>query len=214
LASAIALALLVVSALSTGATTVTLAPDQDSYTSSENPATNYGSSSDLYIGKGTYWGEGYFRGYLSFDLTGYESEEVLSASLSLYQYDTAPAAGGLPCDLHRVVAAWDESTITWSTQPAHDGTVIDSRDVGDSFYTGWITWNVTSLVIDWIENGVTNQGLVIKHYSEHPAGASRYGIFHSQDSGATALRPVLVIEFRDESPVHDVTWGAIKGLFR
>jgi hypothetical protein len=96
------LAVLVLSACPVMADIVTLSPNQDAFTSSQYPTTSYGASPDLYIGKGTYWDEGFFRGYLQFDLAGLD--EITSASLMLYQYDTAPAAGGLPCDLHRVLA--------------------------------------------------------------------------------------------------------------
>lgn len=208
-----AFVVLALSASWASADVVTLSPDQDVYTSSLNNTTNYGGSADLYIGKGTYWDLGFWRGYLEFDLSAIQGT-INSASLKLYQYDTGPAAGGLPCDLHRVTASWSENTITWSTQPPHNSTIINSQNVGDSFYTGWITWNVTSLVRDWVEYAVANDGLAIKHYYESTAGASRYGIFRAQESSAADQRPALVIDYEPFSPVETASWGSIKALYR
>jgi hypothetical protein len=191
----------------------TLAPTQDVYTSSLNSTTNYGGDVDLYLGKGTYWDLGYWRAYLEFDVSGVVGT-VQDARLHLYQYDAGPAAGGLPCDAHRILGPWSEGTITWQTQPAHDGYVYDSQDVGSSGYQGWIIWNITDLVAAWVSGAQTNYGVVLKHYTESPAGASRYGIFHASESGSSPLRPKLVVQYEAPTPVAAGTWGSIKSLFR
>ena len=69
--------------------------------------------------KGTYWGLGFFRTYFQFDVSSLSGQTVDSALLRIWQYSAGPAAGGLPCDAHRVTGAWDESSITWNTKPPH-----------------------------------------------------------------------------------------------
>lgn len=189
-----------------------LSPEADVYTNSENASTNYAGTPDLYLGKGTFWGLGYWRTYFLFDVSPLAGQQITSAELSIYQFDTGAAAGGLPCDAHRVTGAWDEMTITWNTMPPHDPNVLDSQDVGDSFYRGWITWDLTTLVRDWIDGAVANQGVVLKHYFENPAGASRYGIFHASESPQTDLRPRLSVELATTA-VEPTTWGALKTIF-
>jgi hypothetical protein len=197
----------------------TLTPEQDVYVNSENPSTNYAGTADLFLGKGTFWGLGFWRTYTIFDVSPLAGQLIDSAEFSIWQFDTGAAAGGLPCDAHRVTAAWDESTITWNSKPAHDSTVLSSADVGDSFYTGWITWDITALVRDWIDSAVENQGVVLKHYFEQSAGASRYGIFHATESSQTDLRPRLVVRPATTAVepssrgAEPSSWGAIKNVF-
>jgi hypothetical protein len=189
-----------------------LAPEQDVYVNSEHPGTNYAGTAELFLGKGTFWGLGYWRNYFIFDVSSLAGP-IESAELWIYQYDTGEAAGGLPCDAHEVTAPWDESVITWATMPSHNPLVLDSEDVGDSFYVGWIVWNITPLVQAWIDQTTPNNGVVLKHYNESPAGASRYGLFHSVESNVTDLRPKLVV-VPAATAVEASTWGSLKALYR
>lgn len=202
------------------ATEVVLSSTMDVYVDSANPSLNFGGGSDLYLGKGTYWGLGYFRAYFQFDLSSLAGLTVDAASLRIYQYSAGPAAGGLPCDAHRVTGTWNESSITWNNKPTHDAQILDSQDVGHSGYQGWIGWTITGLVQDWVDGAVPNQGVVLKHYFESPAGASRYGIFYATES-LSAYLPELVVEVSDpagaETPdpaVERSSWGAVKALFQ
>jgi hypothetical protein len=139
---------------------------------------------------------GTIRGLVQFDLSSLPGDPdlIVSATLSAYQYDTQPAAGGLPVDLVRLTGAWGEPTVTWNNQPGFDGTVWASADVGDSFYDGWINWDATGLVKAYAGGQYTNVGWLLKASYEGEAGASRLGYFHSKEYVADPLLwPKLVV---------------------
>ena len=71
-----------------------------------------------------------------------------------------------------------------------------------------------TVVADWVSGAVDNYGVVLKHYFEHTAGASRYGIFHATESSVIDRRPRLVIQVDDATAVEASTWGGIKSLYR
>ncbi len=53
----------------------------------------------------------------------------------------------------------------------------------------WRTWDITDLVRGWHEGTFANYGLALKASS----GASIFPAFYSSDTGATDLRPTLVV---------------------
>jgi hypothetical protein len=178
---------------------VTLNPTQDTYVQSINPDTNYGTSQEFWLGRGQFWGLGIIRGYLKFDLSGLPKDPnlITSATFSAYQYDTQPAAGGLPVDVHRVGGAWGETTITYNNQPGFDGKIWASASVGDSFNKTWINWNLTDLVRAERADGVHN-GWLFKANFEGTAGASRLGYFRSREFTDGNFHPKLVVEYVPE----------------
>jgi len=181
---------------------LTLKPVKDTYVHSINPTANYGHSEDIWMGKGTFWNLGYARGLFQFDLSPLPKDPnlITSAIFSAYQYDTAPAAGGLPVEVKRITSAWDENTATWDNHPAYDDvTIWASANVGDSFQKTWINWDVTALVKDQVGGDSQHLGWLLKSKWEQPAGASRLGYFRSTDYQANpALHPKLVVNFVPE----------------
>jgi len=196
---------------------VTLHPIKDTYVQSINPDTNFGKSVDMLLGKGTYFGLGFVRGLVQFDLSSLPSNPdlITSAKLSLYQYRTEPAAGGLPVDVKRITGPWSESTVTWNNHPAYDDSKVwASASVGDSFYTGWIDWNVLDLVRNQVSGHTQHYGWLLKFYMEIQAGASRLGYFHTMDYAAGPdLRPKLVVQYVPE-PAGVMLATAVAGLIR
>lgn len=196
---------------------VTLHPTQDTYVQSINPDSNYGKSEDMLLGKGTFFGLGFVRGLVQFDLSSLPTnpELITSATLSLYQYRTEPAAGGLAVDVKRITGGWSQTTATWNFHPAYDdATVWASASVGDSFYTGWINWNVLDLVKNQASGQTPHYGWLLKFYMEIPAGASRLGYFHTMDYVTNPERqPKLVVEYIPE-PAGLLLLGAAVPLLR
>lgn len=181
---------------------VTLNPTQDTYVQSINPDVNYGKSEDMLLGKGTYFGLGFVRGLVQFDLSSLPTnpELITSATLSLYQYRTEAAAGGLPVDVKRITGTWSQTTVTWNFHPTYDDAKVwASASVGDSFYTGWINWDVLDLVKNQVSGQTTHYGWLLKFYMEITAGASRLGYFHTMDYTANPeRRPKLVVDYVPE----------------
>lgn len=181
--------------------TVTLTPTKDTFLQDINPGSNFGSSQDLWFGRGSFFGLGNVRTLVEFNLNGLPSDpvQIRSAKFSAWQHSTEAAAGGLACELHAATSPWSEGTATWSNQPSFDAQVYSSANVGDSFYTGWISWDASTLVREHASGARPNLGWFFKMQFES-AGASRLGYFHSREYLADpARRPQLVIEYYELS---------------
>jgi len=84
-----------------------------------------------------------------------------------------------------VGAAWTESTIRWSNQPATVGTAITTASG-----SGYREWNVLPHVTDMY--ATFNQGWLIRDATENGTGLDQ--VFHSREKGSDNP-PRLVITF-------------------
>ncbi len=99
--------------------------------------------------------------FIDFDLSGVEmsGNEVLSATLNLwvispadagFMYpDPSPAAAAHIDVFENDDTAWTEAGINWNNKPGSAG-LVDSQWV-DGIYR-WVTWDVTDVVKDWLDN--------------------------------------------------------------
>ncbi len=110
---------------------------------------------------------GSYRSYLKFDVSGL-SGSVGAVTLRLFCTDASPDGG----TVYPTSSAWEESTLTWGTQPAATGAAI--RDVGavaagtwvDIDLTGSITGNGTYSFL--ISDGNTNSALYSSREGANP----------------------------------------------
>jgi len=189
--------LVLLAPLAVAQSNIRLTPSQDTYLQDINPGSNFGGSQDLWFGRGSFFGLGNVRTLLQFNLAGLPSNpaQIRSAKFSVWQHSTEAAAGGLSCELHAATAAWSEGTATWSNQPTYDGQVFSTASVGDSFYSGWISWDASALVREHASGARANLGWLFRMQSES-AGASRLGYFHSSEYLADpAKQPQLNVEY-------------------
>ena len=197
--AAISAAVLALSAAATAAAQEeTRAVMADTYVESTMPDTNFGSAEEMAAGKGSFWGLGFGRIYLMFDLSDLsDPDAVESATLRVFQHRTQPAAGGLGDDVFTLLGGWDESTVTWNSKPANgDRAGNDSRRVGASGSVGWLDYDVTDLVRA-IADGAPNNGFAVAQLTEIGAGASRYGYFRSREFSDETVHPQLVLVLGD-----------------
>lgn len=189
--------------------TVTIQPDgtavKDAYVLRPSSTSNYGNNINLRVG-----GNDASRSYLQFDLSSIPSgADVVSAALTLLHVGYYNQLN-ITTQCFLVTQAWDESTITWDTQPTFDSNVSSSSL---NFYTGsggQRTWDVKNIVSNWISTGVNN-GLVLKQTDT--AGAE--AIFYSSDNSSANDRPKLTITYNlpptaptVTSPNGGETWNA------
>ncbi len=200
----LALPVLVASLLTTAidAQTFTFPAIADATTDDSQPTVNFGSSPRLDFGKqfvSSPFQVWFARGHVRFDLSGFVGAGLVPVRATFFWYQSqSSAAGCLDVSVHRVIAPWSESTITWANQPPHDPTEISRTCVGNSFDLGWKEFDVTTLAQDWVTAIAPNDGLVIRDPSESTAGAARPGLGHSRENGDPTLVPYLEIEFAEQ----------------
>ena len=136
------------------------------------------------------------RTLLRFDLAAVTLDPGEIATLNLHVGSTAAAGFGVNpspaapvvTDVHRVGAAWDESTATWANQPAFEAAPIASRTVDG--IDRWVSFDVTPLVQSWLANPGTNFGFAVVQEAVVTNGGPVVAVY---DSSAAANKPFLEI---------------------
>jgi hypothetical protein len=140
----------------------------DTYVSSDtnNLVANYGQSSYLLIGD-TQMSASYgtnpntYRAYLKFDLNN-SNLNIKKAYIYVYMYSQN---GYLLYDnfyIHNVLQDWDESLISWNSQPNYEitGYIISTKPFQGSI-NQWHKMDITDLVCRW-KDGLSNYGILLE----------------------------------------------------
>jgi len=139
------------------------------------------------------------RGLLDFDLSSVPTDAtVTSSSLSLYHNPSASSgnpghsqlSGSNEAVLQRIIAAWDESTVTWDNQPATttQNEVMLSASLNDTL--DYLDIDVTALVQEMVSTPSENFGFMLRLQSE---AYYRSLLFASSDHPDPSLWPKLDI---------------------
>jgi len=140
-----------------------------------------------------------YRGLLEFDLTSIESGSTIdNAVLSLY-YNTnsvhfqSSMSGSNACFLQRVIADWDETNVTWNTQPSV--TTVNQVIVPQSTTTtqDYPNIDVTQLIQDMVDNPLEGHGFLLRLITEIEY---RKMIFASSDHADAGLHPKLTVTYK------------------
>ena len=107
--------------------------------------------------------------------------------------------GFQPMEIYRVVAPWDEASMTWSngssaipwTTAGGDFVGIGGQPYAISTASptngGAVSWDVTALVQEWVSHVSTNYGLLLK------SEPGNHLIFNQREVATPALRPNLTV---------------------
>ncbi|MFA5375804.1 MAG: DNRLRE domain-containing protein [Dehalococcoidia bacterium] len=181
--------------------TATIQPDaaagKDSYVYELSPGSNWGTGSYIFT-SGDAVGS-LLRVYVQFDLSSIPSSAVVTdAKLGLsYETKSGGAFAG-PVGVYRVVAPWDEATITWDTQPAVAASVEATATIPAVVTNAFIYWDLDDLVQGWISGLFANRGMTLKDTDE--TTFEGYKGFFSSDWGTLANTPKLTIQYYDPAP--------------
>lgn len=163
----------------------------DSYVFPMAPNTNYGTATFFEAGCTVplTWS------YLQFNLSSIPAgSNVSSANLELYYYGWW---GGVDVaenlSLYKVLANWNELAITWNNKPADSGAAETTTSIGNSSQYGWYSFNITSLVSQWVSGSASNYGLVIKDAGGCPIVGKKF--YSSDEVGNPTLRPKLTVAY-------------------
>jgi hypothetical protein len=104
--------------------------------------------------------------------------------------------------LRKVTSDWNEMTITWSTQPSSNPTVVSSNTVttvgGGSWgnpyteFEGWLAFDITSLYKGRADGSIPNDGVMFRIDTPYCANGDEFHIWSSDYQNAS-LRPKLVV---------------------
>lgn len=171
---------------------ITLQPGsegKDSGVSSLFPTWNYGNSS-------TFFNAGHqiatVRAYIEFDLSSVpENARVTDTDLILYHSSTSGTTD-FYVGAYKVTESWEESTITYSSQPSYSSEAEYSTNV-TAGNTEWENWDIDALVQSWLDGTFTNNGVVLKATDE--SSLDTIAIFRPSDYSNSTYRPKLVIDY-------------------
>lgn len=187
-------------AISVGfANSVTIYPSDDAYTDSNYPSTNYGSTEKLIMSlSGGVYNPRFFMKFNLSSCTGINASDILDAELYYYQAD-AYTYPHYNINLYKISTSgygWDESTITYNTEPA------SSSLIGyDSFTSCYFANPSLCLGSNGFES-LTNYTTYVK--SEINSGydsinflgkLEALGGIYSKESTNSAYKPKLVINY-------------------
>lgn len=202
---------------------ITLYP-QDTYLSSDNPTTIYGSDNYLKAGNNT-GTSGYFRALLQFDFSAIPvGAYVYSAQLNLYNTGTG-LPDVLPIAVFALLKNWQDAFANWINRSSSGAWILGGASGADNDYknsayylypvapaSGWVALELKTLVQDWIWGYQDNYGLILSQYSTTYNNNTQ--IFYSNDYGTPSLRPNLVVTYDipPATPTIDLTSTYTKGL--
>ena len=196
----------------------------DSYVREDQPTTNYGTSTSMYVGHYvTATTEGAERGYLKFDVSGIPSGvTIIGAKLWLYNWGYSNPGTSANVQVERVDDdSWTEGGITWNNQPARTGILVNSQFVqGDNV---WKSWGSSALA-SFVESQRAGDGvasLALVDLGENITGDNHGARFDSKEYLSGTYTPKLEVTyaynvFRNgwfESSIFDAgssaNWGVV-----
>jgi len=167
----------------------------DAYVKGDLPNQNYGSDTDLYVKSGTPKRNAYLR----FNISYIPEDKIIdNAEACLYLSDDK---GEQTISVYHVYSEWEESTITWNTQPCgqdFDNSANCSLTAEDSILTNgdrtskWLCWNVTEMLK--IQYGNYNN----LSFALHTPDIGDADVFYSKEHLDSSLRPYLNITYHSE----------------
>jgi hypothetical protein len=117
---------------------------------------------------------------------------ILSASFYIYAEAVWSPSYPVGVKLHKISSPWDEATTTWNTfNGAFDSQIEDQFLVPSP---GWLTFDVTGLVQEWVEEETENYGMLMEQGLDYLVNFLS-GYFSSEYEAQPDKQPYLEIEF-------------------
>ena len=182
------------------------AEGKDAMVNIMEPSVNYGNYKYLTVNYGP---ATEVRGLVEFEgLSAISGGTVNTAYLDLW-IDTANQTD-YEFGVYRITASWEESAVNWQTQPAFEPTAYATIEVSGAA-GGPYTWDVKTLVQEWVAGTYPNYGLVLKRINmQYP---SNWPYFCSGDNANASYRPRLRVDYTPPA-VSPTSLGQVKALLR
>lgn len=138
------------------------------------------------------------RSFLKFDLSTYQQEDIVNATLHI---KTSAVSTGATSYLHNVTSStWGEYTITWENQPIY-GSLIDTQTPAA---ISWTEWNVT----DWALSNT--DGSMSMMFKAEESGDEKNINYHSREY---ADQPYLTLYIEGYDWASVDTWTVKAGNY-
>lgn len=161
---------------------------KDTWVNEAIPANNYYTDTQWRFGADAGNANKKYRELVKFDLGLIPNNVIInSATLSL-KTSTNAAIGSM--NIHQITSDWNDTTVTWNTQPTYNPSVRKNAAVPGTTTTNF-TVDLTAVVQDWVSE--TNFGMLIE--KDDTAVVSNYAAVFSNDSGTGTDRPTLTIDY-------------------
>src|SRR5258707_352578 len=85
--------------------------------------------------------------------TSPSQSDVASATLSLYQTSEFGRGNGVTMNIFAARETWNETTLSWNSQPAYSASKVGSMTTASSQLT-WISGDVRQAVALWWQGGI------------------------------------------------------------
>jgi len=163
---------------------------KDTYVRELSPDAIFGNLSKLYVG----YIASKLRAYLQFDLNALSTDAVVtSADFMLYQ-DGFSASGDVNIGVYQINNPWEESSLTWNTQPNSASEAENICNCNPGTNNTWRTWKIEDIVKDWRDGNISNNGIMLKATNE--LSNKKVATFYSFDGiGDITKHPKLVITY-------------------
>ena len=175
---------------------------------------NYGNAAFIasFQIPGYHFGVNTNRGLMAFDLSSIPiGSTIISAKLNLHAYTDFTVAvlqnghcGNNQSKLSRITSNWDESTVTWNTQPTVSNVNEILLSQSNATNQDYLNMNVSNLVQDMVNNPTTSFGFRLALVDEVVTSSLA---FCSKEFANPAKRPTLFVEYRlPSSSLSDFTF--------
>lgn len=132
-----------------------LSPIDDTYADGGSPSEIFGETKPQQMWVKTGSTDAFTRmGFIKFDISGLALEDVGTATLRLFSYDSQGSE--IPISIFKIDENWDEEILSWENRPSFVYPAIRSKKVTEGEY---VEWTITQLVENAIANGETTISL-------------------------------------------------------
>ncbi|MDX1414981.1 MAG: DNRLRE domain-containing protein [Candidatus Promineifilaceae bacterium] len=173
-------------------TIVELSNTKDTFVSSNQPGTNFGSRSDMQLGY-SLTGEnlGAVRPMLQFDTDSIPKQAVInSATLRIYLSGvTPPNDSSMGYKGVYLKSSWSEHSVTWNSHQPEWGSEIGIGQASSQL--GWHEGDVTKMVRDWVSGSRPNFGFIV---IGDEAVRDRLRVYFTKDAG-NGLDSRIIVDY-------------------
>ena len=182
----------------------------DSYISENSGNSNYGTSTMISIDDKNSQRK---RSLLNFNISIPRNAVINSAVLKLYEFSSIGSA--INVTVYRVTRNWTETGVTWNKYDGTNTWATAGGDFNESYGTvlvattsdAWVSWNVTNLVWNWVNENYTNYGMIL-HAGTGTSNSNEKQFYSTNYATNTSLRPILEINYTTPPSIGNITSAA------